>query len=102
MLPKLLLRSAFFSFLMLLIWGLFNTVLTGSVWEGMTISQSAVKVEYCEFNHPEKLFHQPMNTYSNIAYFFFGVLILLMAWEDYKNEDKTRSTAYNNFLYCLL
>ena len=94
---KLLLRSAFFSFLMLLIWLFFNTVLTGSMWEGMTISQSAIKVEYCEFNHPEKLFHQPMNTYSNIAYFFFGVLILQWAWEDYKKQGQNTLNRLQQF-----
>lgn len=82
---------------MLIIWGLFNTMLNGSVWEGMTISQSAVKVEYCEFNHAEKLFHQPMNTYSNIAYFFFGVLILLMAFEDYKNKGQNTLNRLQQF-----
>jgi Ceramidase len=94
---KFLLSSGLFSFIMLLIWGLFNTVLTGSVWEGMTISQSAVKVEYCEFNHVDKLFHQPMNTYSNIAYFFFGVLILQWAWEDYKKRSQNTLNRLQQF-----
>jgi hypothetical protein len=94
---KFLLRSGFFSLLMLLIWGILNTVLNGSVWHGMTISQSAVKVEYCEFNHVDKLFHQPMNTYSNIAYFFFGVFILLMAWEDHKKRGQNTLNRLQQF-----
>jgi hypothetical protein len=94
---KRLLRSGLFSLIMLLIWGLFNTMLNGSVWEGMTISQSAVKVEYCEFNHVDKLFHQPMNTYSNIAYFFFGVLILQWAWEDYKKRGQNTLNRLQQF-----
>jgi hypothetical protein len=102
MLPKLLLRSGFYSFLMLLIWGLFNTImLNGSVWEGMRPSLSATKYdgkgEYCEFNHVDKLFHQPMNTYSNIAYFFFGVLILLWAWEDYKKRGQNTLNRLQQF-----
>jgi Ceramidase len=94
---KSFLRSAFFSFIMLFIGEVFNNILTGSVWENMTISQSAIKVEYCEFNHVNKLFHQPMNTYSNIAYFFFGVLILLMALEDYKNKGQNTLNRLQQF-----
>lgn len=79
---SLLLRAFIFTFLMLLIWVGLNTYMSGTFWEGMTISKSALKVEYCEFNHPEKFFHQPMNTYSNLFYFFFGILILLISRED--------------------
>jgi Ceramidase len=74
---------------MILIWAGLNALLNGSVWEGMTISKSALTVEYCEFNNVEKLFHQSMNTYSNLAYFFFGVLILQIAMFDAKNKAKT-------------
>jgi len=59
-------------------------VLDSSVWTGMKISQSAVTVEYCEFNHPERLFHQPINTYSNLIYFFYGLLVFQLALKDLK------------------
>ena len=55
-----------------------------SVWMGMKVSQSAITVEYCEFNHPERLFHQPINTYSNLIYFFYGLLVLQLALKDLK------------------
>jgi len=55
-----------------------------SVWTGMKVSQSAITVEYCEFNHPERLFHQPINTYSNLIYFFYGLLVLQLALKDIK------------------
>jgi hypothetical protein len=84
---KLMLRSTYFTVGMIAVWMCLNTFISGSVWAGMTLSKSAINVEYCEFNNVEKLFHQSMNTYSNLAYFFFGVLILLMASEDYKNKD---------------
>jgi Ceramidase len=83
---QLALRAAYFTVGMLAVWIGLNTFLNGSVWEGMTPSKSALTVEYCEFNNVDKLFHQSMNTYSNLAYFFFGVLILLIAAEDYKNS----------------
>ena len=59
-------------------------VLDSSVWTGMKVSQSAVTIEYCEFNHPERLFHQPINTYSNLIYFFYGLLIFQLALKDLK------------------
>ena len=59
-------------------------VLDSSVWTGMKVSQSAVTVEYCEFNHPERLFHQPINTYSNLIYFFYGLLVFQLALKDLK------------------
>ena len=58
--------------------------LDSSLWEGMVVSKSAITVEYCEFNHPERLFHQPINTYSNLIYFFYGLLVFQLALKDLK------------------
>ena len=84
---KLLLRSVYCTIAMLLVWICFNNMLLGSVWAGMTMSKSALTVEYCEFNHVERFFHQAMNTYSNLAYFFFGILICQIGSNDYKNQS---------------
>ena len=84
---KLLINSIIFTFGMLVIWAGLNTLLDGHIWEGMIISNSALRVEYCEFNNVEKLFHQSMNTYSNLAYFFFGVLIIQIGLNDFKNNN---------------
>jgi hypothetical protein len=77
--------SLLITFGMILVWILLNTLLSGNVWEGMVISNSALIVEYCEFNNVCELFHQKMNTYSNLAYFFFGVLIFQIGLNDFKN-----------------
>jgi hypothetical protein len=82
-LQKLSLQSLAITLAMLLVWIFLNSVLTGSVWEGMEISKSALTVEYCEFNNTGKFFHQSINPYSNLIYFFFGILICLIA----KQED---------------
>lgn len=79
---KLLIRSTVITVIMLLIWIGLNQIFHGSIWEGMTLSKSALTNEYCEFNNPNKFFHQSMNTYSNLVYFFLGVLICQIAWED--------------------
>jgi hypothetical protein len=78
-------------------------VLDSSVWTGMKVSQSAVTVEYCEFNHPERLFHQPINTYSNLIYFFYGLLIFQLALKDLKlvelkGVNSVRSSSYLSIL----
>ena len=78
-------------------------VLDSSVWTGMKVSQSAVTVEYCEFNHPERLFHQPINTYSNLIYFFYGLLVFQLALKDFKffgikGINSVRSSPYLSIL----
>lgn len=65
-----------------------NAGLDGSIWHGMTVSQSALTVEYCEFNDVRRFFHQSMNTYSNLVYFFFGVLVWQLGWEDHKRRGE--------------
>ena len=82
---------------MLVIWLGLDTWLGGDLWSGMRISQSAVTVEYCEFNHAERFFHQPMNTYSNLAYFFFGILLLNIASEDAKQVGQPGRNRLENF-----
>ena len=84
---KLIIRSALITTLMLLIWIGLNYILDESIWEGMTLSKSALTVEYCEFNNPHKFFHQSINTYSNLVYFFLGVLICQIAWEDSNHRN---------------
>jgi hypothetical protein len=84
--PKLLIHSLFLTLGMLVIWMGMDKVLNGDVWAGMVVSKSALVVEYCEFNDVARFFHQPMNTYSNLAYFYFGVLILQIAINDHKQQ----------------
>jgi len=89
-----------------LLLGIFLTLdflLDSSVWTGMKVSQSAITVEYCEFNHPERLFHQPINTYSNLIYFFYGLVIFQLAMKDFnfvgiKEANSVRNASYLSIL----
>ncbi len=94
---KFLFKSVIFTIGMIVIWAFLNTWLTGNIWDGMRISKSALTVEYCEFNDVSKLFHQSMNTYSNLAYFFFGVLILQIAIFDAKNKEEISQNRLEKF-----
>ena len=76
--------------------------LDSRVWEGMVISKSALTVEYCEFNHPERLFHQPMNTYSNLIYFFYGLLVFQLGWKDWKAFANREANTVGKFPYLSL
>lgn len=89
---QIIFRSCVAIFAMLLVWLGLNNWLDGHIWEGMTLSKSALTVEYCEYNDTSRLFHQSMNTYSNLCYFFFGILICQIAFFDYK---KPRQNAQN-------
>jgi Ceramidase len=84
---SLIISALVSTFVMVLVYFLLNQVLDGRVWEGMVVSKSALRVEYCEFNNPERFFHQSINTYSNLVYFFFGILICFIANEDFKNKN---------------
>ena len=82
---------------MIIVWACLNTWLDGHFWHGMEISKSALTVEYCEFNNTTKFFHQSMNTYSNLAYFFFGVLVLQIAQYDANNQEKNNQNRLETF-----
>jgi predicted membrane channel-forming protein YqfA (hemolysin III family) len=85
-----------------LLLGIFLTLdflLDSSVWTGMKVSKSAITVEYCEFNNPERLFHQPINTYSNLIYFFYGLVIFQLALKDLKFIGVKRVNSVRNAPY---
>ncbi|MBD2703932.1 ceramidase domain-containing protein [Spirosoma sp. BT702] len=83
---QLTFRSATYTLAMIAVFFLLNTTLTGHIWEGMTVSKSALTGEYCEFNDVGNFFHQSVNTYSNLVYFFFGIFICQLALNDHKNQ----------------
>lgn len=94
---RFLINAFIFTLGMIVIWACLNTWLSGSLWDGMTISKSALTVEYCEFNNESNLFHQSMNTYSNLAYFFFGVLLLQIAKYDVNNKENPTPNRLEKF-----
>lgn len=83
-------------------WAFLDILLDSSSWEGIRISKSALDVEYCEFNHPERFFHQPINTYSNLIYFFYGLIIFQLALKDIKSFGPKKANTVGNFPYLSL
>jgi hypothetical protein len=76
--------------------------LDSSLWEGMVVSKSALTVEYCEFNHPDRFFHQPINTYSNLIYFFYGLVVFQLALKDINGLVSVRANTVVNYPYLSL
>jgi len=94
---RLLTNSAIITFGMVLVFMLLNATLSGHVWDGMTLSKSALTGEYCEFNDVNQFFHQSMNTYTNLSYFFFGVLVLQIGMNDLKNKGLAKKSKLEDF-----
>ncbi len=94
---KILFQATGYTLGMLLVWIGLDMFVGGGFWAGMQVSQSALTVEYCEFNRVTRFFHQPMNTYSNLAYFFWGVLTLLIARHDHQTQDKPGQNRLEKF-----
>jgi hypothetical protein len=54
----------------------------GDVWEGMQLGNPGLFREYCELNKMDDFIRQSMNTYSNLAYFFLGLIIIQLGQFD--------------------
>lgn len=94
---RILLRAFFITGLMLGIWGALDFFLDDEFWKGMKVSQSAIQVEYCEYNHPDRFFHQPINTYSNLAYFFLGLIVFQWGLKDLKTKPNSLENSISRF-----
>ncbi len=93
----LLTRALLLTLVVGLLWGVLDWLLNGAVWQTMPVSQSAKVFEYCEHNHVHRFFHQPSNTYSNLAYVFFGLFILLLAQADSHQPGQARLNRLEQF-----
>ena len=100
MIKQFLLRSLAYTAAMFVVYWVLNTFLTGNVWEGIPLSKSALTAEYCEFNDPQRFFHQSMNTYSNLVYFFWAFLFAKLRHTMLKIKDLRRKIGWLNFHYC--
>jgi len=67
-----------------------NHFLDGRFWNGWQIEPSIFEGCFCEHNYMERFIRQPMNTWSNVAFLFSGVIIL------YQTANRTHEN--NNYL----
>ncbi|MDP5140362.1 MAG: ceramidase, partial [Spirosomaceae bacterium] len=99
---KILLFSAAATLGVFVIFTVLNNTLSPNLWNGMELSKSALTVEYCEFNNPEALFHQKINTYSNLIYFFLGMVIMLFSKSNFNADDSQNRLVSFSYLSILL
>ncbi len=84
--------------LLWLVFMLLNQRLDGSCWQTMQQSKSALTAEYCELDQSTHFFRQTMNTYSNLMYFFLGMIVVLVGLYDKKNKkDITTKNSLQQF-----
>ena len=76
---------------MLLLFVFLNLHYDGSFWQTMQQSKSALTVEYCELDHHAHFFRQSINTYSNLAYFFLGMIVVLISFYDKKDKTENKN-----------
>ncbi len=68
-----------------------NHYFDGSIWQTMRQSKSALTAEYCELDNSTHFFRQTMNTYSNLVYFFLGMIVILISFYDRKNKTENQN-----------
>jgi hypothetical protein len=83
---RIFLISFVITLVMIAVFFVLNHYLSGNYWDGMKVSKSALTVEYCEYNDHSSFFHQRMNTYSNLGYFFLGMAVMLISFYDQKDK----------------
>jgi hypothetical protein len=95
----------FTSFLICLFAGLLLLILNkfldgNAIWVGK-LGNGGQYAEYCELNQFSKFLRQPMNSYSNLAFLFFGISVIGLGLSDYKNK-KTGNPLYAFSSYSIL
>lgn len=94
---KFFMTALLSTLVMLFIFIILNKRFDGSIWLTMQQSKSALMVEYCELDQTTHFFRQTMNTYSNLMYFFLGMLVLLIGLYDRKNSATTNQNPIQQF-----
>lgn len=70
------------------------------VWSSFQISQVGADQEFCEFHGYDRLIRQPINSWSNMIYLFFGILYFVYAYKDKRMKLPDRHnfvTRYNSY-----
>lgn len=83
--------------LLLFVYIFLNHQFNGNHWQNMQQSKSALKAEYCELDQVTHFFRQTMNTYSNLMYFFLGMIAIVVGLHDRKNIQEENPNVLQQF-----
>ncbi|MDX2000796.1 MAG: hypothetical protein SFW35_00060 [Chitinophagales bacterium] len=65
-----------------LLYVIFQMIDPTTAWAGMELGNSGKTWHYCEQNRMDQLLRQPSNSWSNMAYFFFGMVAINLGLAD--------------------
>jgi hypothetical protein len=68
-----------------------------TIWTGWVTEQETL-VYFCEPATVDAVFRHKVDTYTNLGFFFWGVLVLAFGWMDRKAQQAGNSMAGNRFL----
>ena len=77
--------------MMFLVFLYLNQSFDGHFWQSMQQSKSALCAEYCELDQPTHFFRQTINSYSNLMYFFLGVIVIAVAIYDLTDKRANKN-----------
>lgn len=72
---------------------LLNHFFDAGIWEGMKLSHTVADKEYCESMDMAALFRTRYNTWSNLCYFFLGMLAILEGIRDLRVKNSSHLVA---------
>lgn len=72
---------------------------TSSLWQGMQLSESVLKGEYCEHKRMESFAREPLNTWSNTAFLFLGAWVIGYGLSDSKKKGNNLLTQHPVFSF---
>ena len=85
------------TFLMFCVFLFCNNYFDYSAWNGMKICYSRLTGVYCELDRVNDFFHQKINTYSNLVYFFLGMIVVQIALHDRNNKENPPQNLIQQF-----
>lgn len=75
--------------------GVFYTVWDVNMWEGWTLGSNGTNTIFCEQNHLTEFIRQRANTWSNLAYLFYGLICATLAQHDQRNNPQANFITRN-------
>ncbi len=74
---------------------IFGLVWDVNMWEGWTLGSNGTNTIFCEQNHLTEFIRQRANTWSNLAYLFYGLLCVKLALHDAANKPQANYITRN-------
>jgi hypothetical protein len=66
-----------------------------NMWEGWTLGSNGTNTIFCEQNHLTEFIRQRANTWSNLAYLFYGLVCAKLAMHDKTNKPQANFITRN-------